>query len=647
MVRLVNRQRPGRAVEVVSRGVVVIDDKTVYPSPPDGSGLLRHILEGDAKFSCRALVLDLTTATTISKAVQLLTELQVDVQPATLMVALGFSRLAQPLLNNSILTNTVHTLYLAHHNSTSITLPDGGTADTTAGEEQATQAEVLVYSRCHYCNHGEARLLVLDRWSLRRGGFHDGTNLFLGEFEQHKDNAYGIPTDQFKDCMGHKFHVVSMDWFPFLKFHRDSQAPATAVTPLDSLDIRMLDSIASILNFTYEIRTPWDNQWGVHQDNGNWTGTVGTLQHQQADFSMLLNWSKERKNVIDFSRIYAAEPLVMVTSKPRPLPKYLSIINPFTGGVWIVVVVMGMWGCLVYWGLQKVRRHLPGGQDMNCGSALFYITGLLLEDPPFRLPTNITGQVLVGWFCLFGLLVASMYRCSLVAHLSVPRRAAPVETFDQLLAQNGWSWGLEPTYGAEWEWFQNSVSTTIRNIFQGIQILDLKIHLAQILDHGNHALLTWKYHIQTVVASHYTDFRGYTPLHIGRTEYFISTGYGWGFRKGAPFLPHLDKTKQRLVETGHISHWLKDLIQTSARTARREKTEKKKHLQEEEEEGESKELEVVQVEGARTVLSMEHLLGAFLFLALGCCVALFTLLGEGALVTLTSWKHSPLEHGVQ
>ncbi|KAG7177643.1 Ionotropic receptor 40a-like 3, partial [Homarus americanus] len=108
----------------------------------------------------------------------------------------------------------------------------------------------------------------------------------------------------------------------------------------------------------YEIRVPWDNQWGMRQEGGNWTGTVGTLQHHQADFSMLLNWSQERRLVIDFSRIYAAEPLVMVTSKPRPLPRYLSIVSPFTGEVWCGVLVMVVCGGVVYWGLQKARSHL-------------------------------------------------------------------------------------------------------------------------------------------------------------------------------------------------------------------------------------------------------------------------------------------------
>ncbi|KAG7177644.1 putative glutamate receptor ionotropic, kainate 2-like 19 [Homarus americanus] len=191
--------------------------------------------------------------------------------------------------------------------------------------------------------------------------------------------------------------------------------------------------------------------------------------------------------------------------------------------------------------------------------------------------------MLVGWWCVFSILVGTMYRSSLVAHLSLPTKGSPVETFEQLLVQDGWSWGLEPTYGAEWEWFKSSTTPAIKDIFQGIEILDTEAHLERVV-RGGHALLTWKYHIHNIVASRYTDTRGYTPVHIGRVEYFVSTGYGWGFRKGAPFLRRLDKTKQRLIETGLINYWLNDLIQTSAREARRDRMKEEEVRQQEEKE---------------------------------------------------------------
>ena len=83
----------------------------------------------------------------------------------------------------------------------------------------------------------------------------------------------------------------------------------------------------------YEMRVPWDNQWGVSQEDGNWTGTVGTLQHHGADFSMLLSWLPSRMAVVDYSRVYISEPLVIVTRKPGPLPQIFALVRPFPGDV--------------------------------------------------------------------------------------------------------------------------------------------------------------------------------------------------------------------------------------------------------------------------------------------------------------------------
>lgn len=40
------------------------------------------------------------------------------------------------------------------------------------------------------------------------------------------------------------------------------------------------------------------------------------------------------------------------------------------------------------------------------------------------------------------------------------------------------------------------------------------------------------------------------------------------FRKGAPFLRSVDTVVQRLLETGLVNHWLRQLIEESARDAR-------------------------------------------------------------------------------
>lgn len=69
------------------------------------------------------------------------------------------------------------------------------------------------------------------------------------------------------------------------------------------------------------------------QEDGTWTGIVGELQNQQADFTMDSTLTPQRAVVLDYARVYIDESVVILSSKPRPLPEYLSLIRPFEGNM--------------------------------------------------------------------------------------------------------------------------------------------------------------------------------------------------------------------------------------------------------------------------------------------------------------------------
>lgn len=79
------------------------------------------------------------------------------------------------------------------------------------------------------------------------------------------------------------------------------------------------------------MREPEDNQWGLPGIGGNWTGIVGELQHEKADFCMDLTLTPQRAKVVEYSRVFIDESVVVLSSKPKPLPEYLSLIRPLEG----------------------------------------------------------------------------------------------------------------------------------------------------------------------------------------------------------------------------------------------------------------------------------------------------------------------------
>ncbi|XP_050715851.1 glutamate receptor ionotropic, kainate 5-like isoform X3 [Eriocheir sinensis] len=432
---------------------------------------------------------------------------------------------------------------------------------------------------------------------------------------------------------GHRVEVVAKTLFPFMEFKRHSRTPGAPVTPLDCLDIRMLNTVADILNFTYVVRPPKDEQWGT-QVNGLWTGMVGTLEAEEADVSMMLFWSFARKQVIDFTRIYTNEPFVMITRKPRPLPRQLALVRPFNDTVWLALLFITIVAGVFLWALQKVWAWFSGDLSPSLTNSLLQAFGILLEDPVMKMPDTTHGQMLVGWWWLFCILMTASYRSSLIAHLSVPTTPPPIDTLKQLLRVRGASWGIEPGFGLGWDWFKLNLNPEVQNMFKTLQVLDVEDQMPLVLK-GRHAFFTWKYYIKTIVASQYTTLQGVTPIHMGREE-FVPGSTGWGVRKGLPFLPPMDRIHDSLVEAGLVDHWLIELFETSMKKARLEAVLKREAAGGRgEKEEDSFLLDKEEASGGgqqrALVLSINHLQGAFFLLLLGAGIALVFLLGENLL----------------
>ncbi|XP_050714953.1 glutamate receptor ionotropic, kainate glr-3-like isoform X2 [Eriocheir sinensis] len=410
-----------------------------------------------------------------------------------------------------------------------------------------------------------------------------------------------------------------MEWFPFIDYKRHTPEGGAVVTPRDSLDYRMLKEISKRLNFTYEMRAPWDNQWGTSTSSGNWTGVVGTLQHQKADFSMMLSYMPTRLSIVHYSGIYASEPLVMVTSKPRPLSQASALIRPFSVEVWVVTLVSAVASGVVLWGLQRVWAWAAGCEGLELSRAMMTTWGILLEDPPIKLPSNMTGQMVVGWWWVYCMLLTIVYRSSLIAHLTVPGQSPTLESLADLLKANRrerWTWGYEPTYGSGWEWLKINENPTVRTVFKSLMVVDLDEQLARVI-RGRHAFITWKYYIRSVVAARY---KGASPLHTAREELFNYGGYGWGFRRGAPFRSLVDDLQGRLVESGLVTTWLDQLVEAGM-TARLPEpatpTMDTQLLLSQQQEG-----------AARVILGLGHLQGIFYLLGFGLALAFATFLAE-------------------
>ena len=68
------------------------------------------------------------------------------------------------------------------------------------------------------------------------------------------------------------------------------------------------------------------------------------------------------------------------------------------------------------------------------------------------------------------MLLTAAYRSALIAHLSVPDKSPAINTLEEVLRQEGWTWGMEATYGIGWQWFKESSVPTVQQVYAGIQV---------------------------------------------------------------------------------------------------------------------------------------------------------------------------------
>ncbi|XP_071524513.1 glutamate receptor-like [Panulirus ornatus] len=585
-----------RLLDIGQARVLVEVSKLFSQDQPVRDHLLQK-LWGDGRLTCRALVLVVDSHNT-HLLLRFVEASRLWLRPDIPTVVISGSSVATSILHHTSLRNTIHLLYLALENVTHMrpivkTWLRRGTTGKDGGER------VRAFQRCLYCDRGEMGVQLLQRSNLSAPNHWEDNILF----SDHLDNF-----------MGHTFRVVTLVYFPFITYDKDATHPEGPVSPLDSLDVRMLDAIAAHLNFTYEIREPWDGTWGVPLAGGNWSGIVGTLQHEQADFSLNLTPSPARMEVITHSRIYTHDPLVIVSLKPGPLPRHLALKRPFVDEVWIMVIVCTSSAGVILWLLQKVWSRWAAQRSIRLDTALFYSWGVLLQDSPGSPPANISSQVCVGWWLLFCLVVTTAYRSSLIAHLSVQSKFPPVNTFEDLLSREGWSWGGLVLWGTTFLYFNQSSDPVIQEVYKQMPTYEVEQGMDRVLS-GSFSYVTVKSYTKIDIASLYYDEYGNTPIHLGATEYPVLGGNSWGFRQGAPFLSQFRRTKQRLIETGMVDHWMDDVIKIKVRQIRESRS------------GEGARM-ASEVEDGQVVLSLDHLQGVLYLLLLGYVVAFLALVGE-------------------
>lgn len=80
--------------------------------------------------------------------------------------------------------------------------------------------------------------------------------------------------------------------------------------------------------------------------------------------------------------------------------------------------------------------------------------------------------MLVGWWLVFCLVIIAGFRSSLIAHLTVQGREAPLDTFEDMINRPGWEWAVEAwtLKGIIHDYLSKHPSPVVQHVYREMEV---------------------------------------------------------------------------------------------------------------------------------------------------------------------------------
>ncbi|XP_051724897.1 glutamate receptor ionotropic, delta-1 isoform X3 [Ctenopharyngodon idella] len=215
--------------------------------------------------------------------------------------------------------------------------------------------------------------------------------------------------------------------------------------------IDVLDALAKILGFKYEMYQVADGKYGSPQANGSWNGMIGELIGKRADVAIsAITITPERENVVDFSKRYLDYSVGILMTKTEERLNIFSLLAPFDLAVWAcIAAAIPVVGVMVFLlrRVQSVRSqnppgpHQPASVTTSFQSAIWIVYGAFVQQGGESFMSSMALRIAMGSWWLFTLIVCSSYTANLAAYLTVSRMDNAIRTFQDLSKQTELSFG--------------------------------------------------------------------------------------------------------------------------------------------------------------------------------------------------------------
>lgn len=215
--------------------------------------------------------------------------------------------------------------------------------------------------------------------------------------------------------------------------------------------IDVLDALAKILGFKYDIYQVADSKYGSQLPNGSWNGMIGELINKRADLAVsAITITPERENVVDFSKRYMDYSVGILHRTPEEKINIFSLFAPFDMAVWAcIAAAIPVVGVLIFLltRMQMLRSQNPPGahhtssMSNSLHSAIWIVYGAFVQQGGDSVVGSVALRIVMGSWWLFTLIVCSSYTANLAAFLTVSRMDNSIRTFQDLARQMDYAYG--------------------------------------------------------------------------------------------------------------------------------------------------------------------------------------------------------------
>ncbi|KAF2350703.1 Ionotropic glutamate receptor L-glutamate and glycine-binding domain, partial [Trinorchestia longiramus] len=117
-----------------------------------------------------------------------------------------------------------------------------------------------------------------------------------------------------QDLQGRTLQVSVVNNWPFFGVTRDEGGN---LVPDSGIDVSVVRALEQAMNFSVEVVSPSDGQWGSPLSDGSVTGMIGMVARQEAHMAIdEITITVARATVVDFCSPYYFESSTVLSSAP-------------------------------------------------------------------------------------------------------------------------------------------------------------------------------------------------------------------------------------------------------------------------------------------------------------------------------------------